>query len=39
MGMTSKSYWRLFRSLGTQTRMTNSLTGIRDQWMSAHGYA
>ncbi|QQS55680.1 MAG: group II intron reverse transcriptase/maturase [Candidatus Competibacteraceae bacterium] len=44
-GMSSKSYWRLSRSLGTQTGMTNDwlksqgLIGIRDQWMKAHGYA
>jgi len=44
-GMSSKSYWHLSRSLGTQTGMTNDwlkhqgLIGIRDQWMKAHGYA
>jgi len=44
-GMSSKSYWHLSRSLGTQTGMTNDwlkgqgLISIRDQWMSAHGYA
>jgi RNA-directed DNA polymerase len=43
--MSSKSYWHLSRSLGTQTGMTNDwlkgqgLIGIRDHWMSAHGYA
>ena len=44
-GMSSKSYWHLSRSLGTQTGMTNDwlkgqgLISIRDQWMKAHGYA
>lgn len=44
-GMSSKSYWHLSRSLGTQTGMTNDwlkrqgLISIRDQWMNAHGYA
>ena len=43
--MSSKSYWHLSRSLGTQTGMTDDwlkgqgLIGIRDQWMKAHGYA
>ncbi|MCG5493245.1 maturase [Ectothiorhodospira variabilis] len=43
-GMSSKSYWHLSRSLGTQTGMTNDwlkrqgLISIRDQWMKAHGY-
>jgi hypothetical protein len=43
-GMSSKSYWHLSRSLGTQTGMTNDwlkgqgLISIRDHWMSAHGY-
>jgi RNA-directed DNA polymerase len=43
--MSSKSYWHLSRSLGTQTGMTNDwlkgqgLIAIRDQWMKAHGYA
>ena len=42
-GMSSKSYWHLSRSLGTQTGMTNDwlksqgLIGIRDQWLKAHG--
>ncbi|MCG5493247.1 maturase [Ectothiorhodospira variabilis] len=42
--MSSKSYWHLSRSLGTQTGMTNArlkrqgLINIRDQWMKAHGY-
>jgi len=44
-GMSSKSYWHLSRSLGTQTGMTNDwlkgqgLISIRVQWMKAHGYA
>jgi len=44
-GISSKSYWHLSRSLGTQTGMTNDwlkrqgLISIRDQWMKAHGYA
>ena len=44
-GMSSKSYWHLSRSLGTQTGMTNDwlkrqgLISIRGQWMKAHGYA
>ncbi|WP_245232835.1 maturase [Thiorhodococcus minor] len=44
-GMSSKGYWHLSRSLGTQTGMTNNwlkaqgLISIRDQWMKAHGYA
>jgi RNA-directed DNA polymerase len=44
-GMSSKSYWHLSRSLGTQTGMTNDwlkgqgLISIRDHWMKAHGYA
>lgn len=44
-GMSSKSYWHLSRSLGTQTGMTNDwlqrqgLISIRDQWMKAQGYA
>ena len=43
--MSSKSYWHLSRSLGTQTGKTNDwlkrqgLISIRDQWMKAHGYA
>ncbi|MCG5509685.1 maturase [Ectothiorhodospira lacustris] len=43
--MSSKSYWHLSRSLGTQTGMTNDwlqcqgLISIRDQWMKAHGCA
>jgi RNA-directed DNA polymerase len=44
-GMSSKSYWHLSRSLGTQTGMTNDwlkcqgLISVRTQWMKAHGYA
>lgn len=44
-GMSSKSYWRLSRSLGTQTGMTNDwlaqqgLISVRDLWMKAQGYA
>jgi RNA-directed DNA polymerase len=43
--MSSKSYWRLSRSLGTQTGMTNDwlaqqgLISVRDLWMKAQGYA
>ena len=41
----SKSYWRLSRTLATQTGMTNDwlkaqgLVSIRVLWMKAHGYA
>ena len=44
-GMSSKGYWRLSRSLGTQTGMTNEwlrkqgLISVRDLWMKAQGYA
>jgi RNA-directed DNA polymerase len=44
-GMSSKSYWHLSRSLGTQTGMTNQwleqqgLISVRDLWMKAQGYA
>ena len=44
-GMSSKSYWRLSGSLGTQTDMTNQwlaqqgLISVRDLWMKAPGYA
>lgn len=44
-GISSKSYWRLSRSLATQVGMTNDwlkaqgLVSIRDLWMKAHGYA
>ena len=44
-GMSSKSYWHLSRSLGTQTGMTNNwltqqgLMSVRDLWMKAQGYA
>ncbi|MCG5495262.1 hypothetical protein LPW33_13185 [Ectothiorhodospira variabilis] len=44
-GMSSKSYWHLSRSLGTQIGITNDwlrrqgLLSIRDPWMKAHGYA
>lgn len=43
--ISSKSYWRLSRTLATQTGMTNDwlrsqgLISIRDLWMKAHGYA
>ena len=43
--ISSKSYWHLSRSLGTQTGMTNAwlkargLVSIRALWMSAQGYA
>ena len=42
--LSSKSYWHLFRTLATQTGMTNhwlksrGLISIRDLWMKAHGY-
>ena len=42
--ISSKSYWHLSRSLGTQTAMTNDwlhsqgLVSIRALWMKAHGY-
>ena len=41
----SKSYWRLSKTLATQTGMTNAwlksqgLISVRDLWMKAHGYA
>lgn len=44
-GMSSKSYWRLSRSLGTQTGMTNQwlakqgLISARQLWLKAQGYA
>lgn len=43
-GISGKGYWRLSRSLGTQTGMTNDwleqqgLVSIRALWMKAHGY-
>lgn len=43
--ISGKSYWRLSRTLATQTGMTNAwlksqgLISIRDYWMKAHGYA
>ncbi|BBE11030.1 hypothetical protein HH1059_10970 [Halorhodospira halochloris] len=43
--LSSKSYWRLSRTLAMQTGMTNAwlanqgLISVRDQWMKAHGYA
>ena len=43
--ISSKSYWRLSRTLATQTGMTNDwlksqgLISVRDLWMKAHGYA
>jgi hypothetical protein len=44
-GLSRKGYWRLSKTLATQTGMTNEwlakqgLISIRDQWMRAHGYA
>ena len=44
-GLSRKGYWRLSKTLATQTGMTNEwlakqgLISIRDQWMKAHGYA
>src|SRR5487761_2250571 len=44
-GASSKSYWHLSRTLGTQTGMTNDwlraqgLVSIRALWMKAQGYA
>lgn len=43
--LSSKGYWRLSRTLATQTGMTNDwlkrqgLISVRDFWMKAHGYA
>jgi RNA-directed DNA polymerase len=43
--LSSKSYWRLSRTLATQSGMTNEwlkrqgLTSVRDRWMQTHGYA
>jgi RNA-directed DNA polymerase len=43
--ISSKSYWHLSRSLGTQTGMTNAwleargLVSIHALWMKAQGYA
>lgn len=43
--ISSKSYWRLSRTLATQTGMTNDwlkrqgLISVRALWMKAHGYA
>ncbi|WP_052049715.1 group II intron reverse transcriptase/maturase [Leptolyngbya sp. KIOST-1] len=43
-GLSRKGYWRLSRSLATQTGMTNEwlaqegLLSIRDLWMNAQGY-
>ena len=43
--ISSKSYWRLSKTLATQTGMTNAwlesqgLVNIRALWMKAHGYA
>ncbi|QBQ55830.1 group II intron maturase-specific domain-containing protein [Nitrosococcus wardiae] len=42
--ISSKSYWRLSKTLATQTGMTNQwlkdqgLISVRDLWMKAHGY-
>ena len=44
-GISRKGYWRLARTLATQTGMTNEwladqgLLSIRDLWMKAQGYA
>ena len=44
-GASSKGYWRLSRTLATQTGMTNDwlyaqgLVSIRALWMKAQGYA
>lgn len=44
-GLSRKGYWRLSRTLATQTGMTNEwlaqqgLLSIRDLWMKAQGYA
>jgi len=43
--ISSKSYWRLSKTLATQVGMTNlwlkdhGLISVRDLWMKAHGYA
>ena len=43
-GLSRKGYWRLSRTLATQTGMTNEwlaqqgLLSIRDLWMKAQGY-
>ena len=43
--ISSKSYWRLSKTLATQLGMTNQwlkeqgLISVRDLWMKAHGYA
>ena len=43
--LSSKSYWRLSRTLATQSGMTNEwlrrqgLISVRELWMKAHGYA
>ena len=44
VGMSSKGPWRLSRTMGTQSGMTNQwlaqqgLLSIRDLWIKAHGY-
>ena len=44
-GISSKGYWRLSKTLATQTGMTNDwlyrqgLISVRDLWIKAHGYA
>jgi len=44
-GLSRKGYWRLSKTLATQTGMTNEwlakqgLVSIRDLWIKAHGYA
>ena len=43
--LSRKSYWRLAKTLATQTGMTNhwlatqGLLSVRDLWLQAHGYA
>lgn len=43
--ISSKSYWRMSKTLATQVGMTNQwlkdqgLISVRDLWMKAHGYA
>lgn len=43
--LNSKSYWHLPKTLATQTGMTTEwlkrqgLIGVRELWMTAHGYA
>ena len=43
--ISSKSYWRLSKTMATQSGMTNAwlssqgLISVRDLWMKAHGYS